>query len=69
MSGQRIRSLDVRCVTCGADPGARCRSLVDASKQIPPHERRRDEARRQDRIANPEHVDGQLPLFPKAARS
>lgn len=64
MSGRRITALDVRCPSCGALPGSRCTNLVTLAPSGP-HGPRQDEARRQDRIANPEHVDGQLALFPR----
>lgn len=65
MTAHRITALDVRCVACGANAGERCHVTTDVLKKIPPHGRRREEAARQDRIANPEHVDGQLSLFPR----
>lgn len=65
MSARRITALDVGCPSCGAAPGVRCRVLTDASKSIPPHGLRREAAQREDRLLNPEHVDGQLPLFPR----
>lgn len=66
MSGRRVIALDVRCPACGATPGSRCRKLDNPAQTCPPHGPRTAEARRLDRIANPEHVDGQLPLIPRS---
>lgn len=60
----RITSIDVRCPSCGALPGARCRALQHPNTYVNgPHETRRRRAREELRRLNPEHVEGQMPLF------
>lgn len=65
----RVTSLDVRCPACGVGPGARCRRLDDLDRSTAPHDLRRLAAREEQARLNPEHVDGQLPLFGRKAAS
>lgn len=61
----RVTSLDLRCPTCSVAPGDRCRRLdAQPFKTVPPHETRRRLAAEEQARLNPEHVDGQLPLWP-----
>lgn len=62
----RVVSIDVRCPSCGALPGARCRSVDHPRSYIgSPHETRRRRAREEQLRLNPEHVEGQQPLWGK----
>jgi hypothetical protein len=58
-----VAALDVRCPSCGALPGARCRSPLHPSKEVAAHEPRRRRARDEQARLNPEHAVGQLSLF------
>lgn len=60
---KRVTALDVVCPTCGASPGLRC-SRLDGHGDTAPHPRRTDHAVKENRRLNPEHCDGQLPLWP-----
>jgi hypothetical protein len=62
-----ITAMDVRCPSCGALPGARCRSPQRPSKEVAAHEPRRRRAREEQARINPEHVHGQLELIPRRA--
>jgi hypothetical protein len=50
VSAGRITALDVRCPTCAANAGTRCRVLGDALRSCPPHATRTAEANRLNRV-------------------
>jgi len=62
---KRVTSLDVGCPTCGASPGLQCQQLA-SSRSTSPHPKRQERARAEHVRLNPEHVHGQLDLFPAA---
>jgi hypothetical protein len=68
---RRVTALDVPCGACGAVVGRRCRRLsMGGGTLCDPHEVRRRRATEEQLRLNPEHVVGQLDLFPaKDARS
>jgi hypothetical protein len=66
----RVPALHVDCPSCGSKQGRRCRRLDDLSILIEvPHVLRRSKAAAEQARLNPEHVDGQLPLWPRKATS
>jgi hypothetical protein len=60
---RHVTALDVACPACGESPGRRCQKL-GSSRATSPHPQRLRRAHEEDLRLNPEHVYGQLGLFP-----